>query len=448
MAKIASVKYLIIGNSAGGIGAAEAIREVDSTGAIAIVSSEPYPAYSRPLIAEYLGEGCPLERMLFRPPDFYEKNNIGTFLGRKVERLDLNEHVVVLDSGDEILWEKLLLAAGGLPIIPRVSGVERGGVFSFTTLDDAKAIDHYLNQISRRRVRAVVIGGGLIGVSVTEALVKRGVAVTIVEMKEWLLNTILDETASALEAVKLREADVKIITGHTVGEVTSYSSGTVTSVTLDDGTVIPCELVILAIGVRPRNELVAETGVKVNRGIVVDRHMATSHPDVYACGDVAEAYDFVYDECRLTPIWPNAYLGGKIAGWNMAGRPVEYPGGTAMNSLKYFGLDVASAGIVNPPDNSYEVLSRSEDSTYRKIVLKDGRLVGMVFVGNIEKSGIVFNLMKNKVNIEGFKQALIAEDFGLVSLPEELWRPRLTVPPSAVVSPVSVPEPAETVAGE
>ncbi len=442
MAK-STAKYLIIGNSAGGIGAAEAIREVDKTGSILIVSDEPYPVYSRPLISEYLGEGRSLEKMLFRPADFYDKNNIRTFLGKKTERLDLDERVIALESGDKISWGKLLLATGGSPIVPQIEGIKRKGVFTFTTLDDAKSIDQYLDS----RARAMVIGGGLIGVSVTEALVKRGIKVTIIEMKEWILNTILDEEAAALEAAVLRQAGVNIITGHTVAKISSEEE-TVSSVALDDGSQIPCNLVVVAIGVRPRTELVANTGTKINRGIVVDRHMATSSPDVYACGDAAEAYDLIYGECRLTPIWPNAYLGGRIAGFNMADRPTEYPGGTAMNSLKYFGLDVVSAGMINPLDESYEVLSKSDDSTYHKVTLKDGLVVGMVFAGNIEKSGIVLSLMKDRVKADGFKQALVAEDFSIVSLPEEIWRPWLEMPPSELVSPVSPQQSKEMVMGE
>jgi NAD(P)H-nitrite reductase large subunit len=176
--------------------------------------------------------------------------------------------------------------------------------------------------------------------------------------------------------------------------------------------------------------------------------MATSHPDVYACGDAAEAYDITYSECRLTPIWPNAYLGGRIAGFNMAGKPTEYPGGTAMNSLKYFGLDIVSAGMVNPPDDSYEVLSQSHNSTYRKVILKDGLVVGLVFVGGIEKSGIIFNLIKNQINVEEFKRKLVAEDFSLASVPDEIWRPQLELPPSALISPVEIEPVEELVAGE
>lgn len=440
-------KYLIIGNSAGGIGATEVICQVDKAGAVTIISDEPYPAYSRPLISEYLAEGRPLEKMLYRPTDFYEKNNICTFLGRKVEQLHPEEHAVELEDGERITWEKLLLATGGVPIVPPIEGVERKRVFTFTTLDDAKAVDQFLNGATR----AVVIGGGLIGVSVTEALVKRGIRVTVVEMKERILNTILDAEASAVEEETLRQAGVSIVTGHTVAEINNdpFVGEATSGVTLDDENRIICSLVIVAIGVLPRIELASDTGIRVNRGIIVDRHMATSSPDVYACGDVAEAYDFVYGENRLTPIWPNAYMGGRIAGFNMAGIPAEYQGGTAMNSIKYFGLDVVSAGMVNPTDDSYEVLSKKYENNYRKVILKDGLVVGMVFVGDIEKSGIVFGLMKDKINADGFKQELLAYDFGLASLPEGIWRPRLEMPPSGVVSPaISLEQREEMVMGE
>ncbi|PIU22781.1 MAG: hypothetical protein COT13_06780, partial [Chloroflexi bacterium CG08_land_8_20_14_0_20_45_12] len=154
MAKIEKTKYLIIGNSAGGIGAAEAIREVDKAGAITIISDEPYPAYSRPLISEYLVNRCPLERMLFRPPDFYEKSNIQTVFGEKVMQVNFNEYIVTLKqvqgkSGRTLTWQKLLLATGGLPIVPKIDGIGLKGVFTFTKLDDAKAIDEFLNPLKQ-----------------------------------------------------------------------------------------------------------------------------------------------------------------------------------------------------------------------------------------------------------------------------------------------------------
>jgi len=295
MTEIAKVKYLIIGNSAGGIGAAEAIREVDRTGTMTILSDEPYPAYSRPLISKYLAEKRPLGKMLFRPTDFYKQNNIQTLLGSNAQKLNITEHTIEIEGGKKIAWEKLLLATGGSPVIPKIAGLERKGVFTFITLDDAKTINRFLNQLPQGTIRAVVIGGGLIGVSVTEALVKRGVQVTIVEMKDWILNTMLDKETATIVAKTLRQAGVNIITGHTAIKITSDLTGAADGVTLDDNQSLPAELVISASGVKPRTDLVIGTRIKINRGIVVDHHMTTSVPDIYACGDVAEIYDcFTY----------------------------------------------------------------------------------------------------------------------------------------------------------
>ena len=430
------VKYLIIGNSAGAIGAVEAIREVDEVGAITVISDEQYPAYSRPLISNYLAEGYPLERMLFRPADFYQKNNIQAILGQKVTELNVDRNAIELEDGRTIFWDKLLLATGGLPIIPKIDGLGLKGVFTFTTLDDAKAIDQFLKSHDKK-VRAVVIGGGLIGVSVTDALVKRGIDVTVIEMKERILNTILDEEASTLVAESLKQSGVEIITHNTVSRVNSYVSGETTGVTMNDGRQVPCELIIVAIGVQPRTELVSKTKIEMDRGIIVNRNMTTSSSDVYACGDVAQAYDFIYDENRLTLIWPNAHIGGRVAGFNMAGSPTIYQGGTAMNAMKCLGVNIVSAGIVAALDDSYEVISHRDDNVYRKVVLKDGLIVGMVFSGDIEKSGIIYNLMKDRVNVGDFKQALIADDFGLASLPERIWRPGLALPDSFSASTVA-----------
>jgi NAD(P)H-nitrite reductase large subunit len=421
MAKIDKIKYLIIGNSAGGIGAAEAIRELDGVGTMAIVSDEPYPAYSRPLISEHLFEGRPLERMLYRPADFYEKNNIQTLFGEKAADIDFSGHSLKLQSGKRLEWQRLLLATGGSPIVPKMEGGDAKNVFTFTRLDDAKAIDKFLTK-RKGEAKALVIGGGLIGVSATEALVKRGVKVTIVEMKDWILNTILDEEGAELEAKALVNAGVEIITGHTVSRI-DESKSAVDGAVLDDGRSIATDLVVIAIGVTPRLELAV--GLKTNRGIIVDRGMQTSVPDVYACGDVAEAYDFVFGENRVTPVWPNAYVGGRVAGQNMAGTKAEYQGGTAMNSLKYFGVDIVSAGMVSPPDKSYDVVTKRGDGIYKKVILKDGLVTGLVFAGDIEKSGIIYNLMKDKVKVDGFKEELVGDDFGLATLPEAIWRARL-----------------------
>ena len=423
--KAIRTEYLLIGNSAGGIGAAEAIREVDKKNSITIVSDEPYQAYSRPLISKYLAGERNVDEILFRPADFYSRNGIEHLLDKKVEHLSLDRKIAHLASGEQITWKKLLLATGGVPIVPKMKGGDKEGVFTFLTLKDAIAIDAFIEDGSQ----AVVIGGGLIGISVTEALMKRKTSVTVVEMKDRVLNTILDETASSIAEEALRQAGVRIVTNQTVAEVTGgdYVDGVV----LDNGERIRCDLVVIAIGVLPRTELVFGTDIEVNRGIVVDRLMSTSYPDVYACGDAAEAYDFIYGANRLTPIWPNAYIGGRVAGFNMAGTQTEYHGGTAMNSLNYFGLDIATAGVVVPPDDRHwEVVSQRNNGAYQKIVLDDDLVMGMVFVKDIEKSGMIFSLMRDRVKVTNFRQALLADDFGLAYLPRELWQERLGAVPA------------------
>ena len=437
-------RYLIIGNSAGGIGAAEAIRQVDKKGALTIISEEPYPAYSRPLISKYLTGERTLEKILFRPLDFYDQNNIIFHPGKKVSHLELDHQSARLENGEQIAWEKLLLAVGGKPIFPRMKESGKRGVFTFTNLDDAKAIDRFLDNARK----AVVIGGGLIGISVTEALMKRGVDVIVVEMKERILNTILDQQASLMAEEVLKQAGVDIIAGQTVVKVNGRK--TVEEVILDNGVAIPCDLVVVAIGVLPRPELALDAKLEINRGIVVDHHMATSHLGVYACGDVAEAYDFVYGENWLTPIWPNAYIEGRIAGLNMAGVTAEYPGGTAMNSLNYFGIDIASAGMPTAPnDSGYETISKQEGNIYQKVILKDDLIIGMIFVGNIEKSGIIFGLMRDRVNVESFKQSLLADDFGLAFFPRALWQERLAPSSDVILQPaLPIETEKETFAGE
>lgn len=413
-------KYVFIGGSAGGIGAVEAIRELDPVGTITVVSEEPFPQYSRPMIADYLSGEATLEKMKYRDDYFWEKNRVQALTGIKAVSLNLTEKYVELDGGDRINFDKLLIATGGKPSIPKMEGIEKNGVFTFNNLSDAEGIAARIKEAKK----AVVIGGGRIGVSVAEALMKRGVKVMMVQRSR-ILRRVVDAATSEIVEKVYREAGVTILTGHMVQRILGRcgDDGVVGGVVLDDGEKIPCDLVVVAVGVVPRTELVEGTEVKINRGIVVDKFMCTSVPDVFACGDVAEAYDFVWGKNRLIPLWPVAHLGGRVAGYNMAGKKTEYPGGTMMSAMKYFEIPVVSVGVANSKeDEGYEILVTCEPTRnlYKKIVLKDGIIVGMTFVSDIERTGIIFYLMKNRVDVEGFKQGLISEDFGLVTLPEKL----------------------------
>ena len=419
-------KCVIVGNSAGGIGAAEGIRQVDREGQITIVSEEPYPAYSRPLISKYVAGEVTLDSMLYRPAGFYEKMGIDFAGGVAANRLDLAGKALELADGRRLAWDSLLLATGGTPFIPRMEGLDREGVCTFTTLDDAKRLAARLGQARR----AVVIGGGLIGISVAEGLTKKNLAVTVVELKDRILNMVLDEPASDIAAEAVHRAGVEVLCNTTVASVVGrpQQGGAVVSVFLDNGREVPCDLLVVAIGVVPRTELAKAAGIKVNRGIVVDERMATSAEGVYACGDAVEAYDFAAEMVRPTPVWPNAYLGGRTAGRNMAGAAAVYPGGTACNSLNYFGLSLVSAGVLlPPPGNGYDVRLRAEPERglYRKIVLRGNKLAGLVYVGDINRSGIAFGLMREGADVSAYADQLLADDFGLISLPRALRQARL-----------------------
>ena len=414
-------KYVIIGGSAGGIGAVETIREVDPAGTLTVISEETVPQYSRPMISEYVSREATLDTMKYRGDQFWKNNNVQTLTGRTATKIDFTKRQVELDGGTKIDYEKLLIATGGKPFVPRMEGGEKEGVFTFTELSSAEGLEAKATQFKS----AVVIGGGLIGVSASEALVKRGIKVTLVELKDTILNLILDKTASEIAEKVLTKAGVTVITGQTVQRILGKQDNpaAVGGVVMTDGTEIPCDLLVVAIGVIPRTELVKETSMKLNRGIVVDRFMRTSIPDVYSCGDVAEAHDFLIDGNRLLPLWPLAHLGGRVAGYNMAGKQAEYEGGTVMSSLKYFELPVIAVGNVNPENVSgYEVLVelKPEKTVYKKIMLKDNVIVGFIFLGAIEKAGILFRLLKNHVDVSKIKDLLLSEDFGIVTLPERL----------------------------
>lgn len=416
-------RYLIIGGSAGGIGAVEAIREVDPTGDIIVIDEEQNVAYSRPMLAKYLSGEVTLEQMLFPTKNFWKKHKVQLYLGRKAVNLDLLQKTVELENHEKIYFDKLLIATGSLPSVPNIEGINKKGVYTFRSLTDALQIKEFI--ASNKAQKAVIVGAGLISIGLAEALTKLGLKVTIIGRRNQILSQILDRKSSEILEATMKREGVTIIKGCTVQRILGkkYNSDFVGAVVLDDGSLIECDLVIFAIGVRPRTELAIQAGLKVNRGILTDIYMQTSMPDVYACGDVAEAYDFIYGANRVIALWPLARIGGRVAGYNMAGKKFEYPGGTAMNALNYFGLPIISAGLTNIEDGGgYEILVFYDQKRgiYRKIVLRDRIIKGMILIGDVENAGIIFNLMKNKIDVEEFKHKLIADDFNLMVLPEVL----------------------------
>jgi len=418
-------KYVVVGASAAGIGAVEAIREIDQTGTITIISDETCAHYSRPMISDLVSGKADTEKMNCRNDMFWKENNIEALTGKKATAINLTEKTVQLDSGVKVAYEKLLLATGGKPFVPKMEGSDKDGVFTFTTIGDAQRLAAKIDSINAKA--AVVIGAGLIGISVTEALMKRGLKVTMVELQEKILSLLLDAKGSDIVEGVVRKAGVNIMTGQSVQKILGKpdNENVVGGVILTKGNQVPCDLVIVAIGVIPRTELVVGTTVKVNRGIVVDNTMQTNVSDVYASGDVAEAYDFIMEQNRLLPLWPLAVLEGQVAGYNMAGKKTTYMGGTNMSSLKYFGIPIVSIGLANfKEDPALEVLVKqdAERNIYKKVVLKNNVIVGLTLVNCIERAGVLFYLIKNGVNVKKFKQKLLEDDFSWATLPTSLQR--------------------------
>lgn len=411
-----SYDYLILGNSTAGAAAIEAIRRADPDGSLAVVSDQTNHVYSAPLITYVLAGKVPEDKLYTRARDFYQANKADTYFGAAVTQIKPAEHEVVLDSGAVVGYGKLLIATGGMPIVPPLPGVDLAGVFSFTRHDDMCRVREY---IQRNNVtQAVVVGGGMIGIKVAEAFAYLKLDTTVVELADRVLALALDETGSAIAKRTMEQKGIRVITGSGVTSI-GGNDGKVQSVTLDSGSRLPCQLVIMAVGVRPNTKLAVQAGLAVNRGILVDDEMRTSDNDIYAAGDVAEAFDPLLGECRPIAIWPAAFMQGEVAALNMAGQNEKYDGSIPMNSIQVCGLPTISVGLISPPEDAEVLEYRSPDgNSYRRMFIVGDRIVGAVFVGDIDRAGIITGLIRQGIDVSSFKEKLIQRDLGLLSLPK------------------------------
>lgn len=401
--------FIIIGNSAAGIAAVEAIREKDKESKIVVISDEDYPSYCRCLISYYLSGEIKEDKILYRTENFYKDNNVELLLNKKVIQVDPKKHRVVCEDKSQLNYDLLLVATGAHPKFPEIEGIRKRNVFGFRTIKDVKDIQGLL-PITKT---ACVLGGGLIGLKAAYALKRRNIEVKVIVKSKQILSQMLDFQAAGFVQKKLEENGIEVILGQDVVEI--IGNGDIKAVKLDSGKVLGCSIVIVGKGVSPNIALIKNTDIKINEGIIANELLQTNIPNIYTAGDVCESFDLTLGKSSVNALWPIAVEQGKIAGQNMSGDNVNYEGSLGMNSIEFFGLSVISLGIykVKEEGASFEELKICDEKAnlYKKLILKDNFLVGAILVGDIKNSGIFLRLIKERINVLPFKDRLLQENF-------------------------------------
>jgi NAD(P)H-nitrite reductase large subunit len=413
--------YVIIGNSAAAVGCIEGLRKCDKEGHITVISNEPHHVYSRPLISYYLAGKVKPDNMVYRKKDFYEKFNVDTKFGRKAMAIDPKSKTVTLDNGESVQYGKLLIATGSSPFVPPTEGLkDQDNFYTFLKYDDALGIEKWISKTAN----VVVIGAGLIGLKAAEGLAPVAGSVHVVEMAPRVLPMILDEAAATPVQKRLEENGVVFHLGMTAAKVVGDKH--IEQVVLKDGTVLPCDVLVMGVGVRPNVAEAKAAGVNVNRGIIVDDTMRTNVQDIWAAGDVTEGVDAITGERKIMALWPNAYAQGRAAGFDMAGRRDDFTGVFPMNAVGFFGLSVITAGVQGGEDTL--VLDRYDEKTgaSKRFFVRDDRLVGMILVGDVDRAGIYTYLLSERIPLSGLDKKLTDDGFGLMALGYDRMKQRIS----------------------
>ncbi len=404
------MRYVIIGGSAAGISAIEAIRSVDQISPIELFSGEGTPFYSRVLLSYYIAGAITKEELHFRPLEFFSENKVTAHLGQRVERVLPDSKSIRMEDGREYPFDRLLIATGSSPKILDIPGKDKKGVVVMRHIDHAQEI---VNRLEKMKT-ACVLGGGLIGLRTGYALSVRGVKVKMIVKSSHVLSQMLDKESAEMIQGTMRQHGIDIRTGRDAVEIVGKES--VEGVILDDGERINCQLIVVGKGVEPNVNFISSTQIKVKEGIVADETMRTNLPDIYVAGDVAETFDLSTGRMGVNAIWPCAFEQGRVAGLNMAGKKVKYDGSFRMNSLDFYGLPVISMGITRIDGNAFQQVERKTENTYRKLVLRDGCIVGAILVGQVQKAGILTALLKKRVNVSDYLPFLMSNRINFADL--------------------------------
>ncbi|MCH1982612.1 FAD-dependent oxidoreductase [Ruminococcus sp. OA3] len=377
------MRYVIIGAGAAGMTAARTIRECEPNGEIVVISEDEH-VHSRCMLHKYLSHERDEDTLNFMPADFFDSQDITWVKGCSVEKIVPESKTLYLNNGGQVSYDRLLIATGAKSFIPPVGDFRNAtNVFGLRDLKDAQDIDN----CARGAKEILIVGSGLVGMDAAYAFLEQGIKVNVVEMADRILPLQLDETAGKAYRELFESAGCRFILGRRASETKMDENCRITSVLLDDGTEICCDLVIVAAGVRAAVRFLTDSGIQVERAVTVDGCLKTSCSDIYAAGDVA----------GLSGIWPNAMKQGQTAAYNMCGKTTYYVDRYAMkNTMNFFGLVTLSIGNGIAEDGD-EILVSEDSKGYKKAIVRDGRLKSILLQGNIDYSGIYQYLIKNEV---------------------------------------------------
>ncbi|MDQ1351176.1 MAG: hypothetical protein QG657_1478 [Acidobacteriota bacterium] len=412
------MNILIIGNSAAGTAAIESIRKHDRQSSITQLSDEAQPLYSRCLLTYYLSGSIDREKLLYREEGFHKKMGVDLHTGPGFRVVDLNpaQRRVTCDNGRTFYYDKLLIATGASPKVPDNLPFDKG-IFVLRHLADVEEIKQYLRDVGAKR--AVVSGGGLVGIKSAAALNECGLHTTLAISSQQVLSQVLDYDAAQIIGRQLRENNIEILQPAGITEIISRDNR-LKGVKTDQGRELDCDVLIVAKGVAPNVRLAKAAGIGVRRGIVIDSFMQTDHENIYAAGDVAEAFDMAIEDYTINALWTCAVQQGRIAGLNMAGKKTSYNDIISMNSFNVYDISIISFGVTSPKDESeYSVLTlnQAERNIYKKIVIdRDNHIKGIILLGKIASAGVLLSLIQRRVDVSVFKDELLSDKFNYGTL--------------------------------
>lgn len=384
-------QYVIIGNGVAAVGCIEGIRSIDTESVITVISEENHAVYCRPLISYYLEGKTDLERMNYRSKDFYKKSGCNVIYGKNAVKIDEKEKTVLLNDGTVLPYTAVCVATGSSPFVPPFTGLETvKEKYSFMTLDDTLALEKAIDKGSR----VLIVGAGLIGLKCAEGLSGRVASITVCDLADRVLSSILDKDCAALVQDHLEKNGLKFMLSDSVDRFDGNTA------TMKSGKTVQFDVLVLAVGVRANTALVKDMGGEVNRGIVIDDKMQTSVDGVYAAGDCSEGNDISYGAKRVLALMPNAYMQGKCAGVNMAGGDTVFDNAIPMNAIGFFGLHIMTAGTYYDESQGGQVYEESGDGKIKRLFTRDGLLTGFMLIGYNERAGIYTSLIRGRVPLD------------------------------------------------